>query len=298
MKQHIKKFLKFLSNEKNYSYHTINNYKIDLNHFLKFNKNKNTFIITKNDIRNYLKYLDSLNYKTSSISRMLSSLRSFYNYLLKEQIITYNPFKNIKNPKKDHRLPNFLKYEDLEKILATCDDTPLGIRNALIIELLYSTGIRLSELVNIKINDIDYSNNIIKVLGKGNKERIVYFGKYAVECLNSYFNNSRNILLKAKKTDCLLINYLGNPITDRGVRDIINRVIKESAIKNKISPHTLRHTFATHMLNEGADLKTVQELLGHVSLSTTGIYTHISNERLRNVYLNTHPRSKGENIND
>lgn len=299
MNKHISDFINYLTIEKNYSKHTIQNYESDLELYISYFHNKDILNINKQDIREYLKYLDELNYKTSSISRMLSSLRSFYNYLLRNQDVTTNPFKNIKNPKKEKKLPNFIKYEELEKILKTCHkDDPLGIRNQLIIELFYSTGIRISELINIKVQDIDFSNNIIKVLGKGDKERIVYFGSYALKSINKYLNESRDILLKGKQSKYLFLNHLGNHLTDRGVRDIMERVIKESTVKNKISPHTLRHTFATHMLNEGADLKTVQELLGHSSLSTTGIYTHVSNERLRNIYLKSHPRSKGENEND
>lgn len=299
MNKYTKKFINYLTIEKNYSNHTIQSYETDLELYINYFHNKDILNINKQDIRTYLKYLDELNYKTSSISRMLSSLRSFYNYLLKNNIVTTNPFKNIKNPKKEKKLPNFIKYEELEEILKTChSDDPLGIRNQLIIELFYSTGIRISELINIKVSDIDFSNNIIKVLGKGDKERIVYFGTYALESINKYLNESRDILLKGKQSQYLFINHLGNHLTDRGVRDIMERVIKESTVKNKISPHTLRHTFATHMLNEGADLKTVQELLGHSSLSTTGIYTHVSNERLRNIYLKSHPRSKGESEND
>ncbi len=299
MNKHISDFINYLTIEKNYSKHTIQNYESDLELYISYFHNKDILNINKQDIREYLKYLDELNYKTSSISRMLSSLRSFYNYLLRNQDVATNPFKNIKNPKKEKKLPNFIKYEELEKILKTCHkDDPLGTRNQLIIELFYSTGIRISELINIKVQDIDFSNNIIKVLGKGDKERIVYFGSYALKSINKYLNESRDILLKGKQSKYLFLNHLGNHLTDRGVRDIMERVIKESTVKNKISPHTLRHTFATHMLNEGADLKTVQELLGHSSLSTTGIYTHVSNERLRNIYLKSHPRSKGENEND
>ena len=299
MNKYTKKFINYLTIEKNYSNHTIQSYETDLELYINYFHNKDILKINKQDIRTYLKYLDELNYKTSSISRMLSSLRSFYNYLLRNNVVTNNPFKNIKNPKKEKKLPNFIKYEELEEILKTTHtDDPLGIRNQLIIELFYSTGIRISELINIKVSDIDFSNNIIKVLGKGDKERIVYFGTYALESINKYLNESRGVLLKGKQSQYLFINHLGNHLTDRGVRDIMERVIKESTVKNKISPHTLRHTFATHMLNEGADLKTVQELLGHSSLSTTGIYTHVSNERLRNIYLKSHPRSKGENEND
>ena len=176
-------------------------------------------------------------------------------------------------------------------MLSVCDlKEPLHIRNRLIIETLYDTGIRVSELVNIKLNDLNIATKEIRVLGKGSKERIVYFGDYEIDILNLYLNQARPKLLKNKSNDYLLLNHLGDRLTDRGVRLIIDDVIKKASLKHKVSPHTLRHTFATHLLNEGADLKSVQELLGHSSLSTTQIYTHVSNERLRSVYLKSHPR--------
>ena len=161
--------------------------------------------------------------------------------------------------------------------------------------MLYNTGLRVSELSNIKINDMNLKEKSIKVLGKGSKERIVYFGDYASIFLDDYLNNERKYLLKNKKCDYLFINNKASKLNSRGIELIVNKMVKEAAIKHKISPHSLRHTFATHLLNEGADLRSVQELLGHASLSTTQIYTHISNERLRSVYLHTHPRSKENN---
>ncbi len=298
MKDKITDFLTYLSLERNYQEDTtIKNYEIDLLQFAEFLKahNLNYLKLKKDDVRSYLKYLDSLNYKNSSISRHLSALRSFYAYLVNQNIVKTNIFRNISSPKKEKKLPNFLQYGELLKMFdVTSKDDPLSIRNYLIIETLYDTGLRVSELVNLKLKDINMAQKEIIVLGKGNKERVVYFGDYEIESLNRYLKESRPFLLNDKKNEYLFLNHLGNKLTDRGVRLIIDNIIKEAALKHKISPHTLRHTFATHLLNEGADLKSVQELLGHASLSTTQIYTHVSNERLRSVYLNAHPRSKEE----
>lgn len=294
MDKYITLFLNYLVNERNYPNDTtVKNYELDLLNYQDFLKenNLNYLKITKDDIRSYLKYLDKLKYKNSSISRHLSSLRTFYSFLVNEGVIESNIFKSISSPKKKKQLPNFLQYDEVEKMLSVCDlKEPLHIRNRLIIETLYDTGIRVSELVNIKLNDLNIATKEIRVLGKGSKERIVYFGDYEIDILNLYLNQARPKLLKNKSNDYLLLNHLGDRLTDRGVRLIIDDVIKKASLKHKVSPHTLRHTFATHLLNEGADLKSVQELLGHSSLSTTQIYTHVSNERLRSVYLKSHPR--------
>ena len=213
-------------------------------------------------------------------------------YLISENKINTNPMLLISNPKLDKKLPKFLYYEELEQILNIPDkSTPLGQRDSLILELLYSTGIRVSELINIKIKDINMNNRTIKILGKVNKERYVLFGSYLIEILNLYLKDGR-IKLQKKETDYLILNHLGNKITDRGVREIINKIIKKGELDFNISPHVFRHTFATHMLENGAELRCVQELLGHENLSTTEIYTHVTNERLRSVYLSTHPRAK------
>lgn len=288
-------FLNFLKKEKNYSDKTIINYQNDLEEYFNFFNinNYSDLDIKKEDIRAYLRHLDDLKYSSSTISRHLSSLRSFYNYLNIKNYYDKNLFKNIKNPKKTKKLPNFLQINEIEDILKNTDisnNTYLNIRNKLIIELFYSTGVRIQELVSIKLDDINKLDKSIRVLGKGSKERIVYYGDVLAYDLSDYLNNARDNL--KPKCDYLILNKYGNKITTRGVSEILEKIIKKSAIKHKITPHTIRHTFATHLLNNGADLKTVQDLLGHESLSTTGIYTHVSNERLRKVYLETHPRSK------
>ena len=288
----INQFLNYLEFEQNYSSYTIKNYQIDLKEFKKFIQNKDISLIEYNNIREYLLYLFDKKYKKKTIARKISSLRSFFKYLYSENIIKNNPMTLISNPKLDKKLPKFLNFEEIEKILTIPDiKTPIGIRDSLILEMLYSTGIRVSELVNIKLNDINFYDRKIKILGKGNKERYVFFGQICFEKLNNYLQNSRPLLIK-KETEYLFLNKRSDQLSDRSVRKIVDDIAKKAELKMNISPHVLRHTFATHMLNEGADLKSVQELLGHENLSTTSIYTHVSNEHLRNTYLNCHPRAK------
>ena len=298
IERHIKEFIKYLKNEKRYPETTITSYQKDLDNYYGFIKLKkiNYLNITKDDIRTFLKYLDELKYSKTTISRILSTLRHFYQYLMIQKEVTVNMFKLIKNPKKDKKLPNFLQSDELQKIFDSINlETTLGIRNRLIVELLYASGLRVSELTNLTIDNINLSNKEIRVLGKGSKERIVFFGEYAKKYLELYLNNSRPELLNKNKTNILLLNNNGDPISTRGIQMIIDNVVRDASLKHNISPHVLRHTYATDLLNNGADLKSVQELLGHSSLSTTQIYTHITNERLRSVYLKTFPRQT-ENV--
>lgn len=293
--EELNSYKDYLTYEKRYPETTITSYLNALNKFNDFIDEKNIKYktITKDEIREYLKRLDEENYSKSSVSQNLSALRNFYSFLVNNNKITSNQFKLIKNPKKEKHLPNFLQPDELQSIFDSIElETPLGIRNRLIIELLYATGLRVSELVSLELKDIDFSNHEIRVIGKGDKERIVFFGDYALKYLKMYLNRSRSILLNGKKEDILLLNKDGNPITARGIEVVIDKIVNEAALKHNISPHVIRHTFATDMLNNGADLKSVQELLGHSSLSTTQIYTHITNERLRSVYLKTFPRQK------
>ncbi|NLM63182.1 MAG: tyrosine recombinase XerC [Mollicutes bacterium] len=290
------KFIDYITNEKNYSKYTIKSYENDLDLFFEFLKENQILNIKQIDysvIRQYLFVLYEKKYAKKTISRNISALRSFFKYLLMTRIIDKNPMTLISNPKEDKKLPNFLHINEIENLLEIPDiNTPLGQRNKLILEILYSTGIRVSELVNIKINDINFYDTTIKVMGKGSKERYVVFGNILKKMLLEYINGSRLQLLKDKDSDYLLINKNGSKLSDRGVRMIIDNIVKKSSINKKISPHVIRHTFATHMLNGGADLKVVQELLGHSNLSTTQIYTHVSNEKIRKVYRDSHPRAK------
>lgn len=296
MEQDKKAFLNYLKYELNYSDKTIVNYEKDLNLFLDFcdyNKITELAYVDFDFIRKYLRYLYSLKYSNKTISRHVSSLRRFFKYLLSINKIKTNPCILVSNPKKEYRLPNFISEIDLEKIFAVPDiSTPLGIRDELILRMFYATGIRLTELSNIKVGDIDFSNKRIKILGKGNKERYVFYGKNCEHYLKEYLNYGRVKLLK-ETTDYLFLNHNGQKLTAGGIEYLINKIVKQSGVTNNhVTPHVFRHTFATHMLNEGSDLVTVQTLLGHSNLSTTSIYTHVSNEHLRSVYLNTHPRAR------
>ena len=284
-------FLDYLENIKNYSDNTIVSYNDDLDKFYEFINSNNLNIknIKYKEILDFISYLKT-NHKSTSINRVLSTIRSFYNYLIKEGYINNNPFKIVSGMKQEKKLPEYFKYNEYVELLNSIDTSNvLGIRNKCIFEVLLATGCRVSELVNIKLSDIDLNNQEIRVLGKGKKVRIVYLGSYAVDSINDYLS-VRNELLKNKESDYLFLNHLGNKITTRGIRDIIDKILLKSSSNLKITPHTFRHSFATMMLNEGCDLKSVQELLGHVSLSTTSIYTHVSNEELKRVYLHTNPR--------
>lgn len=291
----ILKFIDELKYEKNYSEHTTNGYLKDLYEFLEYINNKGIKKfnnVTYQDLRLYINYLFNQGYSNKTISRLVSSLRSFFKYLKKEELIDNNPCTLISNPKLDKKLPKYLNFEETERLLNAFNiDTIEGIRDSLILEILYSTGIRVSELVNIKCSDISLSNKTIIVNGKGSKQRIVYFGEKCLKKLELYMKKSYNEL-NVNNAEYLLLSKTGKKLNDRTVREIIDRASSIAGIKMKISPHVLRHTFATHMLSDGADLRTVQELLGHENLSTTQIYTHLTNEEIRRVYLSAHPRAK------
>lgn len=295
MKEIILKFIEELEYEKNYSVLTTDGYLKNLDMFLEYlneNNIKDYKDVEYQDIRLYVNYLYDLKYNNKTISRNISALRSFFKYLRVNNIIKNDPMTLISNPKLEKKLPKYLNFEDTEKLLNAFDNTNyLGIRNSLILEILYSTGMRVSEINNIKEKDISFSNKSIKVTGKGNKERIVYFGTKCLNLINLYLKNSYP-KLNLNNSEYLLLSKTGKKINDREIRKIIDDAANIAGIEVKISPHVLRHTFATHMLTDGADLRSVQELLGHENLSTTQIYTHLTNEKIRNVYLNAHPRSR------
>ncbi len=282
----VDKFLFFLKNELNYSEFTIKSYQLDLTDFFEYIKKSkiNYLRINNNEVRGYLKYLDSCNLKNSTISRRISTLRTFYNYLLDEGLVEGNVFHNVKNPKLEKKLPNYLNYNEIEELLESIDITNTeGLQRRLLIEMFYSTGCRVSEMINVKLKDIDFTNKTIRIMGKGSKERIVYYGDYASKYLEEY-------LKKVEVKDYLFTNKKQEKLSVSEVELIIKDIMKHISIKTHVTPHTLRHTFATHLLNNGADIKTVQELLGHANLSTTGIYTHISSDRLKDIYFKTFKR--------
>ncbi len=283
----LEKYNEYLKYELNYSFYTIKEYILHVKDFITYcdNNGVNYLSLNKDDVINYLKFLDDQKLSNKSIGTILSSLRCFYSYLLDNGYINLNIFKLISNPKLEKKLPSFLSYEEIRIVLDSIDtDNILSIRNKMIIELLYATGIRVSELRNIKINDIDFNNKSIKVFGKGSKERIVFFGDYAYDAIKLYLDNGE------LKSEYLILNNKGKQISVRGIELIIKNVIDKACIKTKVSPHTFRHTFATHMLNNGCPLKSVQELLGHASLSSTEIYTHITDDYIKSEYLKNMPR--------
>ncbi len=289
--KYIDEFINYLRVVKKDSNYTLINYRDDLLELYDFKID--LLEIDEIVVREYLEYLYSRGLNRNSISRKLSSIRSFYNYLLREGKVDKNYFKDVKSPKKNRSLPKYAKDSDLEKMFNSFDKSKaLDQRNLLILELLYATGMRIGELTNVKMKDIDRSSGAIKVLGKGSKERYVFYGSYADDILDLYLRDGRYKLLKGKISDYLFINKNGKVLSDRYIRKIINDVVRKCEIDYHISPHTLRHTFATDMLNAGADLMTVKELLGHSTIDTTGIYTHVSNEQIKKVYSFAHPRAK------
>ena len=289
MDMYVSKYLDYLLYQKKYSSNTVLNYKKDILFFKDFLDTRDycLFKVNYEIIREFYNYMDKRKYSKNTICRKISSLRSFYRYLVMNKYIKVNPFCLTKGPKKDKLLPKFLYYNELEELFNISNlKTLYGARDRLILEILYATGIRVGELENIKLSDINFDDNSIKVLGKGSKERIVYFGEYAREILDIY--------LDFRKDDCeyLFINKNKTRLTARGVRYILSSMIDKTSLNMKISPHMIRHSFATHMLNEGCDLLSVQELLGHESLRATQVYTHVTNDRLKDIYLKSHPRGK------
>lgn len=288
-------YLDYLLYQKSYSKYTVNSYKADIIEFLNYCKKEciDYEKIEYSDTRLYLMYLkDARGDNNSSINRKLSSLRGFYKYLVNKNIIENNVFALLNGQKKSKKLPRYFEYNELEELFKVPDTSKaIGQRDLLILEMLYATGVRVGELVNIKLKDINKSDRKILILGKGSKERNVEYGEYCEDILNKYIKEGRPSLLK-KENQYLFLNHLGDKLTERGVRYILNDLIKKTTITKNISPHMLRHSFATHLLNEGCDLLSVQKLLGHESISATQVYTHVTTDRLKEVYYNSFPRAK------
>ena len=286
-------YLEYLKYNRNYSDYTINSYQSDILEYLEYLQSEclDYCDITYNDLHGLLVFYDKSGNNSKSVRRKISSLKGFYKYLVRNKKIEDNPFIYVSLPKCEKKLPQYLNYNELLEIFDSIDISDiLGLRNRLIMELLYATGVRVMELVNIKINDITISNKEIKIVGKGKKTRIVYFNDVCLKYLKLYLERINEI--NKRNCEYLILNKNGEQITTRGIELIIDKLIKKTSIIKNISPHVLRHTFATHLLNNGCDLLTVQELLGHSSISTTGIYTHVTTDRIMDVYYHTHPRSR------
>ncbi|TFE03713.1 tyrosine recombinase XerC [Jeotgalibacillus sp. R-1-5s-1] len=288
-------FIDYLQTEKNYSSLTIEHYVHDLDHFFQFLQSEGTYLIEEIDdllTRGYLVSLHNAGYARSTVSRKISSLKSFFQYLKRESIFQVNPMTYVLHPKKEGRLPHFFYENEMEQLFSVCNgEDALSIRNKALLELLYATGIRVSECTAIQLKDLDLSMGTLLVKGKGRKERYVPFGQFAEEAIRTYLDMARGKLLKTEEHPFLFVNQKGSPLTARGVRYILTKLVDQTSMTSSIHPHMIRHTFATHMLNSGADLRTVQELLGHAHLSSTQLYTHVTKEHLRKTYQSFHPRA-------
>jgi tyrosine recombinase XerC len=286
MERFVEKFTRYLEIEKNYSTHTILNYKLDLEEFQKFLGEQPIEKVDYLAVRKYLANLKEKNLQSRSIARKLSSLRSFFRFLTREGFIKVNPIVSITSPKLDKHLPQFLSEDETARLIeSSIPKTLSGMRDRAILETFYSTGIRISELVGLDLDDVDVISGIVKVRGKGKKERLVPIGEHAISAIRLYLEK------RDTAANALFLNPSRRRISDRGVRYMFKKYIRIAGTRQGVSPHTLRHSFATHLLNRGADLRTVQELLGHANLGTTQIYTHLTTERLKNVYDSAHPRA-------
>src|SRR5690625_2482926 len=300
MNSFLRKFIGYLEIEKNASEYTITFYKQDILLFHRFLTREGIKTLTEVDqqlVRVFLTELYDQQLNRNSVARTLSCLRTYFKFLEREQKIEANPFIHIPLPKQDKRIPSFFYMEELSELFEVSDTTtPLGQRDQAILEIIYATGMRVSECQGLKLHNIDVSLGVLNVIGKGRKERYIPFGQYALDALSTYIKDGRKKLIEKadEKTEFIFVNARGNPLTNRGIYYILEQIIKKTSLTIHMNPHKLRHTFATHLLNEGADLRSVQELLGHENLSSTQIYTHVTKDRLRNVYMNSHPRAKEE----
>ncbi len=291
-------FIAKLEHEKGFSEHTLRAYHKDLlqfDNFLKAEKRSSLESVNHLLLRRFLAVLRSRNYSKTTIARKLASIRSFFKFLIREGELVSNPFEMLRTPKQEKKLPHFLSINEVDVLLKTPDcSNVMGLRDLAILETLYSTGIRVSELVGLDESNIDFFGGMIKVQGKGKKERLVPIGSHAMNAINEYVNSKSkskaNEKKKVSRSEPLFLNKFGGRLTARSVARSLDKYLKMSGVNLLTSPHTFRHSFATHLLDKGADLRSVQEMLGHSSLSTTQIYTHITTERLKNVYDKAHPR--------
>jgi tyrosine recombinase XerC len=286
----VLKFINYLEIEKNASGHTVTNYKIDLKDFAESIKNKPIEQLTHIDVRLFLAKMKEKNFSRRSIARKMACLRSFFKFLYREGYIKSNPGAGFSTLKIEKKLPLFLDVNEVVKLLESPDPSEdVGLRDRAILETLYSTGIRVSELTGMDRDDIDFISGVLKVRGKGKKERLVPIGDKALRAIRAYFERAGISDINEKKP--VFLNKGKRRVSDRAVRRIVDKYIRKTSLNVNISPHSLRHSFATHMLDRGADLRSVQELLGHANLSTTQIYTHVTTDRLKAIYDKVHPRA-------
>ena len=287
--KNIKFYLEYLKYERRVSDNTVESYGENLKKLTQ-NINKDILSLTTSDIRMILNNMET---SPKTKAHYLSVLNSFYNYMIFNGIIKNNPCSGIKLPKLEKKLPNYLTIEEIDKLLDIKLIKPIDYRNKAMLEVLFATGTRISELINLTLNQIDYNECIIRVLGKGKKDRIIPIGNTAMEYLKLYINEYRGFILKTKNSEYVFINKNGTKISRQGFFKILKKLVKEAGIEKDVSPHTLRHSFATYLLNNGADLRIIQELLGHENLVTTEIYSHLSNKKIEEDYQH-HPRAHKE----
>ena len=298
METYINDYLNYIKLEKRLSINTYESYHFDLIHFMNYFKNKDIHSIKEDDIGKYLEFLNTKeNLNPRTIERHLTTLRGFFKYLVKCEILSYDITKNIDNLKLGKYLPTTLTIDEVNLLMDIKLDSPFNYRTKAMLELMYGSGLRVSDLVNLELNDIDLYNGTILISGKGSKERIVPLGEYAKHYLELYLKE-RKYLLKKKNgnPDKLFLNNHGRPITRNGFNFLLNNLLKEKKIEKNVTPHTLRHSFATHMLDNGADLRTIQELLGHSDIVTTRIYTHISKKQIKDNYDKYETRGEQDEI--
>jgi len=296
MQEIFNRYINYLEAERNVSPYTVRNYTTDLLDFFQFLGGKGVGSLKEVDryvVRDYLSHLMGRGLVKASIARKLSAIRSFYRYLLREEMVSTSPVATTSSPKLDRRLPTFLTIEEVEKLLEAPDlSTPQGQRDRALLELLYASGLRVSELVSLNLKQVDLGSGEIRVWGKGAKERITLMGKPAARALSDYLSQGRPKLLGERKSHTLFVNRYGERLTERMVQKILEDYASQAGIGKRVHPHVLRHTFATHLLDGGADLRVVQELLGHANLSSTQIYTHVTKSRARKIYLSAHPMAQ------
>ena len=295
MENYVQHFISYLASERGLAQNTLESYGRDLRYFQQYlENNRLTFATgsTNEIIRTYLDELKKQGKAVSTISRNLAALKSFYQYLLKEQHLDADPASKSESPKLEKKLPQVLSVQQVELLLKQPNiNLPAGLRDKAMLELLYATGIRVSELITINVNDVNLELGYIKCFGRGAKERVVPLGSIASKCVTQYLRKGRTALVRSKQEEAMFVNHHGRRLTRQGFWKIIKKYALEAQIDQKITPHTLRHSFATHLLENGADLRSVQEMLGHADISTTQIYTHVTKNRLKEVYDKAHPRA-------
>lgn len=296
MNEDLKAFIHFLIVEKGLAENSTKAYERDLSTYILYMKNVEAIEmfkdVKKSTILHFLHHLNDQGRASSTISRMLSSIRSFHQFLIREAIISHDASMNIETPRPNKTLPKILSITEVDALLEAPEKgTHLGIRNKAMFELLYATGVRVSELCSLKVSDVHLQMGFIRCLGKGNKERIIPLGHIASEAIQIYLQESRSVLVKKQLQENLFVNHHGRQLSRQGFWKVLKQLTKDARIEKKVSPHTLRHSFATHLLENGADLRAVQEMLGHADISTTQIYTHVTKVRMREVYSQFHPRA-------